>query len=140
MALRDVGTVKDTTVITLYHPASGKDLLNADGSPMTVTVHGPYSERYKSIMRAQQQRRMTDTARVAGRGAVEMSPEELEAFSHEMVTRSVETWNITLDGDAPLPFSIENVESVFKEFPWVRDQIMSATGNVSNFLDSSKTP
>ena len=136
MSLRDVGSVKDTTTITLYHPATGKDLLNADKSPMTVTIHGPYSERYKTIIREQQQRRMTDMARAAR--STSMDPEELDAMTRELTVRCIEDWNITLEGDETLPFSPEAVENVLTEFPWARDQITAAMGNVADFLDTPK--
>jgi hypothetical protein len=136
MSLRDVGTVKDTTTITLYHPATGKDLLNADGSAMTITLHGPYSDRYKSVLREQQQRRMTDMSR-ATRNAT-LDADELETMSRELTVRCIEDWKITLEGDETLPFNAANAESVFKEFPWVRDQINAAMGNVADFLEPQK--
>ena len=138
MSLRDVGTVKTTTTITLYHPATGKDLLNADGSPMTVTIHGPYSERYKSVLREQQQRRMTDMTRAGARA--NMTSEEVEALSQELMYRCIEDWSITLEGDEKLPFSPETVEPVMAEFPWVKDQISAVMGNVADFLEPSRQP
>jgi hypothetical protein len=136
MSLRDVGTVKDTTTITLYHPATGKDLLNADGTPMTVTLHGPYSERYKSVLREQQQRRMTDMTR--GSRNTTLDADEIEAMSRELILRCVETWSLTLEGDEKLAFSRETVDSVFVEFPWARDQVNAAMGNVADFLEPQK--
>jgi hypothetical protein len=136
MSLRDVGTVKDTTTITLYHPATGKDLLNADKTPMTITLHGPYSERYKTVLRDQQQRRMTDMTRAAARTS--MTPEEVEALSQELLIRCVEAWSITLEGDEKLAFSPEAVETVMAEFPWLKDQVNAAMGNVADFLEPSK--
>jgi len=136
MSLRDVGTVKDTTTITLYHPATGKDLLNADKTPMTITFHGPYSERYKTVLRDQQQRRMTDMTRAAARTS--MTPEEVEALSQELLIRCVEAWSITLEGDEKLAFSPEAVETVMAEFPWLKDQVNAAMGNVADFLEPSK--
>jgi len=135
MSLREVGTVKETTTVTLYHPATRKPLLNADKSPMTVTVHGPYSERYKSVIRDQQQRRMTDMTR----GDVgSMTPEEVDAFTQELLMRCVEDWDLTLEGDEKLPFTPEAVKSVMEEFPWVNDQVNTAMGNVAGFLEPSK--
>jgi hypothetical protein len=138
MSLRDVGTVKETTTVTLYHPATGKDLLNADDTPMTVTVHGPYSRLYKSVMREQQQRRMTDVPRGGARGAI-ITSEDVEAYSHELLVRCIESWQITLEGDEKLAFSRDAVESVLADFPWVRDQLAAAMGNVADFLDGSST-
>lgn len=137
MSLRDVGTVKDTTTISLYHPATGKTLENADGTPMTITLHGPYSDRYKKILREQQQRRLSDVPRAA-RAATTVDSEELEAMTRELIARCIEDWKITLEGDETVPFSLEAVDSIFTEFPWVRDQVNAAIGNVADFLEPQK--
>lgn len=83
MALRDIGTVKDTTVVTITDPRSGKPLKNADGSDMTVTLHGPYSARYKRVMRDQQQAR----AESMGRGALRatLTADEVEEMQTEQL-------------------------------------------------------
>lgn len=138
MSLRAVGSVKETTTLTLYHPATNEDLLNADKSPMTVTVHGPYSSRYKKALRAQQQDRMT-TGRGRAKSAT-LSPEELEAFSEALLIECIEDWQITLEGTKKLAFTPESAAEVFKEFPWVREQISAAMGDVGDFLEPSKAP
>lgn len=137
MSLRNVGAVKDTTTVTLYHPATNEDLLNADKSPMTVTVHGPYSNRYKKALRDQQHSRMTAIGRGRAKSAT-LSPEELDAFSEALLIECIEDWKITLEGDKTLPFSAETAAEVFKEFPWVREQISAAMGDVGDFLEPSK--
>lgn len=136
MSLRDVGTVKDTTTITLYHPATGADLLNADGTPMTVTIHGPYSARYKGILRDQQQKRVAEISRPGARAT--MTAAEIEALTDDLLRQCVETWEITLEGDEKLPFSREAVDDVFTEFPWLKDQVNAALGNVADFLEPPK--
>jgi len=137
MSLRDVGKIKDTTTVTLFHPASGDPLLNADKSPMTVTIHGPYSERYKAVLREQQQRRTKDVARSAGRAPV-MTTEEIETYTRELLARCIEDWAVTLEGDEMLPCTPENIEMVLDEFPWLRDQVNLAMGDVSGFLEPPK--
>lgn len=135
MSLRDVGTVKETTTVTLTHPATRKPLLNADKTPMTITIHGPYSERYKTVIRDQQQRRMADMTR----GEMgNMTPDEVDEFAQELLLRCIDGWDLTLEGDEKLPFTPDAVESVMTEFPWVRDQVNVAMGNVAGFLEPSK--
>lgn len=136
MSLRDVGAVKDTTSVTLYHPATGKPLLNADKSPMTVLVHGPYSKRYKAVLREQQQARVNDMARGTRRATLDS--DEIDAMSNELLVRCVESWDVTLEGDKKLPFSQEAVQSVFAEFPWLRDQLQAVMGNAADFLEPPK--
>ena len=137
MSLRDVGTVKDTTVITLRHPDPRKpNPVNADGTPMTVTMHGPYSARYKAALREKQQAWLADADRSTG--SMTLSPDEIEESTRAMLVACIETWDITLDGPDKLPFSTDAARQVFDEFPWVFEQLAAAAGNVSNFLDVPK--
>jgi hypothetical protein len=138
MSLRDVGTVKDTTVVTLRHPNPRKpDPVNADGTPMTVTVHGPYSARYKKVMRERQQKWLSESDRTGRQ--LSLTPEDVENTTRETIMACVETWDLTLEGDTRLPYNPETAAMVFEEFPWVYEQIASALGDISNFLDAPST-
>ena len=134
MGLRDIGAVKDTTDVELYHPATAEPLLNADKTTMTITVHGPYSENFKAVQRAQMNRRLARAQR-AGRGT-EIKAEQVEAETLEQLIKCVEAWNITVK-DEPEPFSEDNVRAVFEEFPWVREQVESVFGDTRAFLETS---
>ena len=134
MSLRSVGAVKDTTTVTLYHPATNEDLKNADKSPMTITLHGPYSQRYKSVLREQQQRRSQALPPSQAARPPALTADELDAYSRELLEQCIEDWKITLEGDDVLPFTPENVQLVLDEFPYVRDQISAAMGDVAGFL------
>lgn len=137
MGLRDIGAVKDTTDVELYHPATAEPLLNADKSTMTITVHGPYSEKFKAVQRAQMNRRLARAQR-AGR-STDIKAEQIEAETLEQLIECVESWNLTVK-DEPEDFSTENVRAVFEEFPWVREQVEAVFGDARAFLgDSAKT-
>lgn len=137
MSLRDIGTVKDTTVINLRHPDPRKpDPLNADGTPMTVTIHGPYSARYKSVVRERQKKWLSQNDRSDRQAA--LTPEDIEESTRATITACIEDWSITLEGPDKLPFSTDAVAAVFDEFPWVYDQVASAMGDISNFLEPPK--
>jgi hypothetical protein len=134
MSLREIGTVKDTTVITLRHPDPRKpNPINADGTPMTVTIHGPYSVRYKAALRERQQAWLADSDRSTG--GFTLTPDEVESSTRSMLIACIEDWSLTLEGEKKLPFSPEAAEQVFAEFPWVYEQVAAAAGSVSNFLD-----
>lgn len=137
MSLRSVGTTKATTTITVCDPETREPIrLIGQDEPMTVTLHGPYSEHYKKVMRDQQQRRMTD---MAGRASATMSPAELDEFSRELLFRCIESWTIVLDeGGEVVPLEREAVDAVFAEFPWLRDDIEVAMGSRGNFLERPK--
>jgi hypothetical protein len=135
MSLRDVGGVKDTTTLTLRHPNPRKpDPLNADGTPMTITIHGPYSARYKAVLRERQQKWLSQGDK-DGR-QLTLTPEEVEESTRSTILACIEDWSLTLEGDEKLPFSPEAVTQVFEEFPWVYDQVAAAMGDISNFLDA----
>lgn len=131
MGLNDIGKVKETTDVELVHPVTGEALLNADGSPMTITVHGPYSKRYKQISHAQQNKRLMKAQRTGGK--LNLTAEEIEASALDLLVKCVEGWNITLD-EEPEAFSPEKARDVFTDLPWVREQVDAAFGDTRAFL------
>lgn len=136
MSLRDVGKVKDTTTVTIYHPATSKPLLNADKTAMTVVLHGPYSARYKGVLREQQQRRLADSPRA---GRMTLDADEIESMSSDLLLQCIESWDITLEGDKKLPAYTQDAGmKILAEFPWLRDQLQAAMGNVADFLEPPK--
>ena len=132
MSLLSVGKTKDTTDVLLYHPVSGEPLLNGDGSQMSITIHGPYSARYKKINHEQQNRRLIKAQRSGGK--LNLTAEEIEASSLEIIVKCVEGWNVTLDKDLEA-FSEEKVRDVFTALPWVREQVDAAFGDARAFLE-----
>jgi hypothetical protein len=138
MSLRSVGKIKDTTVVTLRHPNPRENLVHPDGTPMTVTIHGPYSARHKAVLRERQQKWLAQAGSDGGQLGV--TSDELDDSARAMVIACVETWDITLEGEDRLPFSPEAVPEVFDEFPWVYDQVAAAMGNIANFLDVPSKP
>ncbi len=132
MGLRKIAKVEDTTIITLVDPDDLETpLTNADGSPMTITVLGPFSKKYKELNFKVQNKRLKHVQRTGGR--MQVSAEELAASSREVLVGCVVDWNITVE-DEPEPFTHEAVAKVFEEFPWVASQVDAAVGNELNFL------
>lgn len=131
MDLLNIGKTKDTTDVTLYHPITSEVLVNEDGSTMTITVHGPYSKKYKAVAHAQQNRRLAKAQRG---GKLTLSAEEIEASAMELLTQCVEDWNITLGGEKP-KCTEAKVRDVFTQLPWVKDQVDAALGDAQAFLE-----
>lgn len=131
MDLSNIGKPQDTTDVTLYNPVTSEVLTNEDGSEMTVTVHGPYSKKYKTISHAQQNRRLQKAQRTGGK--LNLSAEEIEAAGLDLLVKCVSGWNITLNGEKP-DCTEAKVRDVFTEMPWVREQVDSALGDVQAFL------
>jgi hypothetical protein len=137
MSLRAVGSVKDTTVVTLKNPnPRGPQPTNAAGEPATITLHGPYSARYKKTMREQQRKWLSNADGKEGR--LNLTPEEVEDATRATVIACIETWSLTIEGDTDEPFSVETANLIFNSFPWVYDQVSAALGDIANFLDVSR--
>lgn len=139
MGLSDVGTIKETTEIRLYHPRTGDDIPGPGGKPLSVTVHGPYSAKYKAFTRKQQQARLQSVTR-QNRNALNITAEEIERGAVDLIIACIESWNISFEGDKVLPLNEANIREVFERHPWVRDQIDMAMGNAADFLEPPKTP
>lgn len=131
MDLMNIGKIKETTDVTLYNPINSEILLNGDGSEMTITVHGPYSKKYKAISHAQQNRRLQKAQRTGGK--LNLSAEEIEGAALELLIKCVDGWNITLSGEQP-DCTEAKVREVFTELPWVREQVDTALGDAQAFL------
>lgn len=136
MSLADVGKMKQTTVVVLKHPDPAKKLKNPDGGAMTVTLHGPYSDRYRAVTRAQQQQRMTELEAV---GDATLDQETLDAYTRELVVGCIESWCIWDTPDTELVFSSEAADALFDDHPWILDQLNRALGRTANFLDKPKS-
>lgn len=137
MSLRDVGKVKDTADIELRHPVTGAPLLHADGTPMTITVCGPYSEQYKRILREQQQKRVADLALGKARDTV-LSSDEIEQGIRDLAMRCIVAWDITLEGEDRPEATPENIQAVADEFPWVFEQVRVAVLDSAHFFEMPK--
>jgi len=132
MGLNNIGKVKETTDVELVHPSTGETLLNDDGTPMSITVHGPYSSTYKSVTHNQQNKRLMKAQRTGGK--ISLTAEELEAGSLELLVKCTENWKITLD-EGLEEFSQDKARQVYLDYPWVREQVDAVFGDTRAFLD-----
>ena len=137
MSLADVGKIKETTVVTLKHPDPSKTLKNPNGEPMTVTLNGPYSTRYKTILREQQQQRMTEMA--LGQEPTR-SAEEVDADWRALIAGCIESWSIWETDKEELLFTPEAALDLFQRHPWIYDQLGGAMGRAGNFFESPEKP
>ena len=129
--LLNIGKTKETSDVVLYNPVNSEILKNEDGSEMTITIHGPYSKRYKSISHAQQNRRLQKAQRTGGK--LNLSAEEIESSALDLLVKCVEGWTITLGGEQPACTEAK-VREVFTDLPWVREQVDAALGDAQAFL------
>lgn len=133
----DLSNIKqsDTAVINLHLPdAEETPLINPDKTPMTVEVHGSYSEAYRTAIDNQQDRRIKKASRAGGKAT--FTAEEMRANRLELVVACVKAWNITIGGVCP-PCTPEEVKKVVLEYPFIRVQIELAIETPEHFLETS---
>jgi hypothetical protein len=133
MDLSKIGTTKETTNVTLYHPVTSEVLLNDDNSEMTITVHGPYSKKYKTLSNSQGNRRLQKAQRTGGK--MNLTVEEIEASSLDLLIKCVAGWSITLGGEQP-ECKEATVREVFLGMPWLKEQVDAVMADAQAFLET----
>ena len=112
----------------LEHPVSG-ELLEHDGKPMVIRLSGTDSAAYRKKQREHQNKRLAKMAK--GRKA-DFSINDDEAC--ELLAACTLGWsNIIKDGEE-LDFSEDAAFDLYKEFPWMREQVDAFIGDRSNFF------
>lgn len=127
--------VKDKITIELKKPGTDKVLTNDDGSPMTVTVYGPYSKTYRKITLENQGKYFS----MFRKGKqVDLTPEEMAEMNFELVVKCIADWDITAGGEKP-KCTEKNIRNVLDRVPPIKDQIQSAVNDIESFLGNSET-
>lgn len=133
MDLEKLPQSSDTQVVELYLPDTEEPILDDSGVPFSVTIHGPYSSRYKEITEKTQNRRLR-MAQKSGRRLKVTAAEIRDEVENRMI-QCVEDWNIQLGGKK-LPCTEENIRDIFSRYGWIRDQVYIAMEDSSSFLES----
>ena len=127
-----------TKLSTTENAESGfkMEILNpATGVPVGafITVAGTDSKTYQDAQHKISNKRMK---KVSGRTGMRYLPtsEEVEVESIELLARCTLGWeNIEWEGQS-LPFNLENAKTIYTELLWLREQVISAMEDRSNFL------
>lgn len=110
----------------IVHPGTGEKLGGF------IKVRGNESRAVQNYNR----RRFTEIQKRERRNKgkdVDYSLDEIEDISVESAKVRVISWrNIKKEG-SELPFTPENAEIVFREFPWIREQVMEASADLLHF-------
>jgi hypothetical protein len=136
MGLKDVAKVSETATIELTDPFDHTTLLNDDGSPMTISVYGPYSSAYRQINHNVTNKRLMKSQRSGGK--VSITSEEIEATNFEKFVKCTAGWHLTLkSGEGIAEFSQEAARQLYKEEPWVLEQVKAVLEDEKAFLEKS---
>ena len=101
-------------------------------TPVTVTIAGSYSKRYR---RTQE----TLTQRMFKRRQTQLTAEQFMANRVELVAACVLTWEGIRNGDKPLPCSRENATLLLNAAPWILAQLEDAQADHASFSPGSST-
>lgn len=128
----DLGKIvqKDTVDVELHLP-NGVALVNDDGTPMIITVHGLYSEKYRSVVEKQQADRLKRAQRMGGKPSID--PKELRDGRTTLIIECTLSWNITLDGECP-KCDVQTARRVYEMYPFIRDLVSDALEEPQAFL------
>jgi hypothetical protein len=129
MDLKDLTPSSDTIEIILKHPNTEEDLKNDDKTPMVITMYAPHSKTYKAAMHEQTNKQLKKSK---GGKRVDVTAEELETSSLDVLVKATKEWNITYKGEVP---PLTKAKEVYQEVFWIKDQIEEA---LSDFLDFTK--
>jgi hypothetical protein len=106
-----------------------------EGTGVFITVRGDQSKTVKAFGRKKYSefKLREQQAKRRGKDVEDMTLEEAEELSIESAVVRVIAWeNITEDGKE-VPFTKENAERIFKEYSWIKDQVMEEAGQLLNF-------
>jgi len=117
--------------VELRHPETG------DKIGPTIRVMGADSDAYRDKQLEQNRGRMERAAR-KGRMAAP-TPEQMEQQGIELLVAATAGWQGLKRGGVELAFSAEAAGTLYRDFPWIREQVDEAIHTRANFLPRSAT-
>jgi hypothetical protein len=100
-----------------------------------ITVRGDQSKTVKAFGRKKyaEFKLREQQAKRRGKEAEDMSLEEAEELSIESAVIRVLDWSGISENGKDVPFTKENAERIFKDFSWIKDQVMEEASQLLNF-------
>ena len=130
MDLKDLTPKSDTIEVEIKHPITGEALKNDDDTPMTITLHATHSKEYKSVMHEQTNRRLKAASAT---GKVDITSEELEENTLEVLAKATKSWNLTFGGENP-ELTVDEAKKLYTEVFWIKDQLDEGISNSMGFM------
>ena len=119
--------------LVLLHPATRQPLRDTEGKEAWIEHHSSDSEIARKHQRNIQRRRL------AMRGRMKISPEELEAEAVEILAALTVDWYLVdfRGQQITTECTLENARELYGELAWVREQIDESTADRANFSQGS---
>lgn len=115
--------------VVLVHPKNGQQL------GATITVRGADSPTYQAAMVDQQRRRLDALAR--NRRAAQQNVEQAALDALELLAAVTVGWEGITRNGVPVPFSQPEAVKLYRDFPWIAEQVEAAIYDRGNFLPQS---
>ena len=125
-------SVEDEGIVVEIMDAQGDPILDADSKPVTVTVAGEYSTKYRKAEEWQRKTLMRQ------RGKEQTGAESL-LMQAEFDARCCLGWSGLTQAGQALGFSTENATMAFSKLPFVRKRVESAMSDHAAFFAKGST-
>jgi hypothetical protein len=119
-------------IMTVINPVDGSDMKTKDGNPVTITLAGVDSERYRKAVRDGANRAIE-----AQRRGQQRTADEVSAESRRMLVACTLGWSGISDGDKPLEHSAANADMLYQRLPWLAEQASVFIQSRANFMKAS---
>lgn len=129
--LNKAPTFTDTYVLHLKDVITGEPLFEDEAQevPVTVTLYGKSSMRYRNAVNAMQNRELRRRAKKETATAEQMQKESTDLLVACSATSTLELDGEVVDNKAAFEKLYTNTE-----LSWIRDQVDAALGDDANFL------
>ncbi len=117
----DIAAREDAGRTIHLRSATGELEYWPDGkTPITLTVVGTYSKKYREAKRTVQKRYQ------------KRREVDVDEFTQEIAALCITAWSIPL-GEGPTPLTKENALKLLQRAPWVAEQVAEAMGDHEGF-------
>lgn len=129
-SLNTTKACNDGADVEIRHPVTNVPL------GVTIRVLGRDSDTFKEHTRDLLNTRLRREAMAAKRGkdADLRTVEVIETENMDLLVTCTLGWKNVSYGGQELPFEEANVRNIYKEFPWIYDQVNEAIGTLELFL------
>ena len=132
MDLKDLTPNLDDLVVEIKHPSTGDNLLNDDGTNMTITVLAPHSKEYKKVQHEQINKRLRKAQK---NKTQDIDYSDIEESTIDLLSKVTKSWSVTFDKEMP-KLSVAKAKEVYTDVFWLRDQIEEVVGSSMDFTRS----
>jgi hypothetical protein len=130
LSVLNVSEVSESGIdIELVHPATG------EGLDAWVRVRGKDSRTVQNHARkvVNDMQKREKIAKGKNKDA-DMSIEELEMLAVERAVIRIISWRDIEEDGQPVPFTVENATRVLKDNPWIREQVLENSDDLTGFF------